>query len=592
MFRITHAFRRGPIARTALALAALLCAGAAPAGGLDPASAAAAREDSTDQLIIKYRAGSAARTRADLQTMSRAHEVMNRAGVQMRVLQRSAFNAMVMKLDRRLDATFLDGLARSIAADPDVEYAEADRVMRVQLTPNDPRYLDQWHYYEAAAGVRAPPAWDRSTGSGVVVAVIDTGYRPHADLAANIVGGHDMIIDTAVSNDGNGRDSDARDPGDWVSLGECGLLSPAQGSSWHGTHVAGTVAAVTNNAAGVAGVAFRAKVLPVRVLGKCGGYTSDIAAGITWASGGAVPGVPANAHRARVINLSLGGSGSCGTTMQSAINGARSRGTAVVVAAGNSNQNASGHSPANCAGVIAVAALNRSGGRSYFSNFGSIVDIAAPGGDMRSAATNGVLSTLNSGSTTPGADVYAHYQGTSMAAPHVAAVAALMIARNPALTPDQVESRLKSSARPFPASCSQCGAGVVNADAAVVAAGGSGATVAEVESNNTIATAQPIAANPATVNGRLSSSSDTDYFAVTVGAGRTLTVTLTPPSTADYDLYLYNGSGTELAKSVNDAGLVDSLSYRNASSGSATLYARVRYWNGGAGNYTVRLSSQ
>src|SRR5207253_2923541 len=180
------------------------------------------------------------------------------------------------------------------------------------------------------------------------------------------------------------------------------------------------------------------------------------------ASGGTVSGLPANTTPARVINLSLGGSGSCDTTSQNAINSARSRNTVVVVAAGNSNADAANYSPASCAGVITVAAVNRSGGRAYYSNYGAKVAVAAPGGDMRSSAANGILSTLNAGATTPGADNYAYYKGTSMATPHVAGVVALMLSRNAALTPDDVAAKLKSTARPFPASCAQCGAGIVD----------------------------------------------------------------------------------------------------------------------------------
>ena len=593
--------RARALAPIAAAIAALCATTAATAGGAGPTTqtteqAAAPRSETTDQLIIKYRKGSAAAARADLQTMAEAHAVMNRSGVQMRQLRRNAFDAHVMKLDRRLSVERLELLARLVAAaDPDIEFAEPDRLMQVQLTPNDSSYTSQWHYFEATGGLNAPTAWDQSTGSGVVVAVIDTGYRPHVDLAANIVGGYDMIIDTDVANDGNGRDSSALDPGDWVTTNECGS-NAAQNSSWHGTHVAGTIAALTNNGAGVAGVAFGAKVLPIRALGKCGGYTSDIADGITWASGGTVSGLPANPNPARVINMSLGGGGSCDSTTQAAINGARGRGTVVVVAAGNSNANAANFSPASCSGVITVASTNRSGGRAYYSNYGSVVDVAAPGGDVRSASTNGVLSTLNSGTTGPGSDTYAWYQGTSMAAPHVAAAAALMLAKNPALTPDQVESLLKSTSRAFPATCSQCGTGIVNAAAAVTAAagggggGGGGTTVNEVESNNTRGTANVVSANPATVNGTLSSSSDTDYFLVTLGAGKTLTARLTPPGTADYDLYLYNSSGTQIASSTLGTGAVDTATYRNAGTGSITVYARVRYYSGGAGSYTLGLS--
>jgi serine protease len=361
-------------------------------------------------------------------------------------------------------------LVKEIAASDNVEYAEPDRMLKATFTPNDTYYNLQWHYYEAAGSINVPTAWDVSTGRNVTVAVIDTGYRPHVDLATNIVGGYDFISDPFVSRDGNARDADARDSGDWNAAGECGAGSGASNSSWHGTHVSGTIAARTNNGSGVAGVAFNARVLPVRVLGRCGGYTSDIADGLAWASGASVPGVPTNPNPARVANLSLGGGGPCGTAMQNAINTARSRGTVVVVAAGNERQNAANSSPANCSGVVVVAATNRSGGRAPYSNFGAIVDVAAPGGSTNGGTGNGVLSTLNTGTTTPGNDAYAYYQGPSMATPHVAGVAALMLSVNPSLTPAQVETTLRNTTRAFPATCSQCGTGIVNARAAVVAA--------------------------------------------------------------------------------------------------------------------------
>jgi serine protease len=356
--------------------------------------------------------------------------------------------------------------------------------------------------------------------------------------------------------------------------------------------VAGTIAALTNNGIGVAGVAYGAKVVPVRVLGQCGGYTSDIANGIIWASGGTVSGVTNIAARAQVINMSLGGGGACDTTTQSAITGARSRGTVVVVAAGNEAQNASNSSPANCSGVIAVAATNKSGGRASYSNFGTIVDVAAPGGDTGGA----ILSTLNAGTKAPGADSYAGYMGTSMATPHVAGVVALMLAKNPALTPDEVEARLKSSSRAFPASCSGCGVGLVDASAAVDAATGTGTgpTISETESNNTISTANSVTTTGTTVNGTMSTTTDTDYFVVQVPAGKTLTATMTPNASSDYDLYIYNSAGTQLSLSENGAGAIDTATSANTGSTTAARYVRVVYYSGGtgatSGKYTLKLS--
>ncbi|WP_284620606.1 S8 family peptidase [Aquabacterium humicola] len=551
------------------------------------------REETTDRLIVRYKKDSQAFNRVDRVALARTHEVLNQSGFQMRVLRRTSDEAHVLQLDREGSVTSLQAIGRMLKArDPEIDYVEPDRRMRIQLTPNDPLYGSQWHYHEPVGGLNLPAAWNQATGAGVTVAVIDTGYRPHADLAGKFVGGYDMIGDLDVANDGSARDADASDPGDGVAPGECGVGWPAESSSWHGTHVAGTIAALTNNGSGVAGVAFSAKVLPVRVLGKCGGYTSDIADGITWASGGAVAGLPANPNPARVLNLSLGGGGACSATTQSAINGARSRGSVIVVAAGNSNANAGSYSPASCSGVITVAAVNRSGGRSYYSNYGAVVDVAAPGGDVRTSESDGILSTLNNGATTPGADTYAYYQGTSMAAPHVAGVAALMLSRNPSLTPDQVEALIKSSARAFPATCSQCGSGIVDANAAVSAAanvGGGTTTINEVESNNSFNTAQSIATSPALVKGALSSA-DTDYFRVTLAPGKTLTATLTPPLTADYDMYLYNSAGAVIASSYKGTGAVDTATYKNTSASAVTVYARVYYYNGGSGSYTLKLS--
>lgn len=401
------------------------------------------------RFIVKYKSaatlsaqgltGMAANSVSQLKTHA-ASELSSRAGEPMSFVRSLAIaNRHVVKAERRLSKAETARTIELLAQDPMVESVEEDRMLQIAAAPNDTQYTSQWHYYESTGGLRANTAWDNATGAGVVVAVLDTGYRPHADLNANILPGYDMISDSFVGNDGNGRDSDARDPGDWILANECGGTHSAQDSSWHGTHVAGTVAAVTNNGSGVAGVAYGAKVVPVRVLGKCGGYTSDIADGIIWASGGTVSGVPANANPAKVINMSLGGSGACDSTTQAAINSARSRGTVVVIASGNDNGNANNFNPGNCAGVVNVASTNRSGGRAYYSNYGTSIDVAAPGGAMNSANDpNGILSTYNTGTTTPGSDSYGYSQGTSMAAPHVAGVAALIAQKN------QQRRRMKS----------------------------------------------------------------------------------------------------------------------------------------------------
>jgi serine protease len=224
-----------------------------------------------------------------------------------------------------------------------------------------------------------------------------------------------------------------------------------------------------------------------------------------------------------------------------------------------------------------------------------VVELAAPGGNMNTGSANGVLSTLNEGDSTPGNDSYAYYQGTSMAAPHVAGVAALMLAKNPNLTPDEVEAKLKATARAFPAACSGCGTGIVDANAAVNAVTATVAVAAptqnEVESNNYISSANAVTVAGTVVSGSLSSTSDNDYFVVQVPAGKTLTATLTQGSSAlDYDLYAYNASGAQLTQSTNGAGVSDAVSLANTAGTSQARYVRVRYHAGGVGKYSLKFT--
>jgi serine protease len=478
--------QHGKIANMLACCAAALAAVAPLAASAgQPAAAPSTRFiTQTDRLIVRYKdVPDAARAAQPLSGQSleqvrgrvpsaARQALIDRAGQQfgatLRALRATAGGADVLQLSRRMGLDEARRLAAELKArDPNVEYAEPDRIMTALALPADPSYSQQWNLFEAGAGINVAGAWDKSTGAGINVAVIDTGYRPHADLAGQILQGYDFITNAAMANDGNGRDTDASDPGDWTGAGSCanGMPLQDQASGWHGTHVAGIIAARANNGSGIAGVAHGARIVPARALGRCGGYTSDIADAIVWASGGSVGGVPANANKARVLNLSLGVAGACDLTTQYAIKGARMRGAVVVAAAGNTGVDAATTSPANCPGVIAVAAVDRNGGKASYSNYGSVVDLAAPGGDA-----DGILSTLNSGTAGPAADSYAYYIGTSVAAPHVAGVAALMLAANPNLTPDEVEARLKSTARAFPAACDGCGSGIVDAQAAVNAA--------------------------------------------------------------------------------------------------------------------------
>ncbi|MHC6178058.1 S8 family serine peptidase [Glutamicibacter sp. X7] len=422
-----------------------------------------------DQFIVTYKAsakesGKSGRAKA-------WGKAAKEAGVSVKELRSMATGGFVVKANKKLKDSDAKSFMAEIAKSGLVESVEPDAIMKISMTPNDTRYGEQWHY-SGTNGMRLPSAWDISTGSGSVVAVLDTGITSHSDLNANVLSGYDFVSDSSSARDGNGRDANPQDEGDWYAAGECGSRSSGN-SSWHGTHVAGTVAAVTGNAKGVAGVAPNAKIQPVRVLAKCGGNLSDIADAIVWASGGSVPGVPANSTPADAINMSLGGGGACGATYQAAIDSAVSRGTSVVVAAGNESQNASNSRPANCNNVITVAASNPSGAPSYYTNYGSAVDVTAPGGDTRYSG-QGVLSTINTGSTTPSSEGYAFYQGTSMATPHVAGLVALMKSQKPSLTPAQVETAVKSGTRPMPGGCNiGCGTGLVDATKVMSALSGS-----------------------------------------------------------------------------------------------------------------------
>lgn len=394
-----------------------------------------------------------------------------KSGVGLKTLRETATGAHVVVLGEEQSLEDAYKIVSQLTIDPAIDYAEPDLIMIPMGIPADPRFNEQWHYYETVGGMNLPDAWDVTQGAGAVVAVLDTGVRPHADLVDNLLPGYDFVSDSFMGNDGNGRDSDPSDPGDAMTVGECGGGFPEEDtpSSWHGTHVAGTVAAVANNGIGVSGVAPQAKVVPLRVLGKCGGFTSDITDAMLWAAGYSIAGVPDNANPADVINLSLGSPvpSSCTQTYSNAIASAKAAGATVVIASGNSNDNADTYPPGNCPAALTVSATNRNGGRAYYSNFGSLVDISAPGGAQFFADdSDGILSTANSGSDAPGSDNYIFYQGTSMAAPHIAGLAALLYAAG-ATTPDQVEEAMKLSARAFPATCNGCGVGIADADSAV-----------------------------------------------------------------------------------------------------------------------------
>ncbi len=455
------------------------------------------------QLIVKYR-NENARTFSASAGRSKLSNLQARSTVRLGYFRPMSGLAHVVKLAEPLPRAEAFALAKRLEMDPSVEYAEVDDWVLPAFVPNDTIYAAaQWHYHAPstatgnAGGINAPAAWDIARGQGVVVAVVDSGVAAHPDLAANVLPGYDFVSDPFVANDGDGRDADASDPGDWVTANMCGFGEPAKDSSWHGTHVAGTVAAVTNNGLGVAGVAHEARILPVRALGRCGGLTSDIADAIRWSAGLSVPGVPNNPNPAKVINLSLGNAGTCPPTDATAISDVRAAGAVVVAATGNEGQ-LQIKSPANCPGVIAVTAHTFQGDSADYANVGPGTSISAPGGGACFTPDGGgfVCSTRSSGLinywvwstglwglTTPtstdgqgnSGPNHKPNKGTSMATPHVAGAAALLLSRMPTLTPDEVRFLLTSSARPHPPGlyCAvfgtdgRCGSGLLDAKAAL-----------------------------------------------------------------------------------------------------------------------------
>lgn len=490
-----------------------------------------------DRFIVTYRDGTRERldttaaTQAVSAALSRTSSLSAqlRAGtpaggaLQVRYGRKLATGADLVRTSRRLSAADAQALVSQIAADPAVRHVEVDAVMQkiddvratADITPvvvNDPYYTRyQWHLrppsgaaekigndtatYANKGGSNVANAWNLADGTGIVVAVLDTGITQHPDIDLSLAGaGYDFVTDAFMS----GRATDGRvpggwDTGDWTTedkylVANGGCIDPSKGdvqedSSWHGTHVSGTIAELTNNGVGMAGIAYKAKILPVRVLGHCGGYTSDIADAIVWASGGHVDGVPDNAHPAQVINLSLGGEGACSAdaVTADAITSAISRGTTVVVAAGNENDDATKYSPASCPGAITVASNGIVGKRSYYSNYGAPVAISAPGGGVyaNDGASGAVVdagfvwSAINAGTHEPAGPGYGGMAGTSQATPHVSGSVALILsavkaANLPTPTPVQIRALLTSTAHAFPATPDKpVGAGILDAYAAV-----------------------------------------------------------------------------------------------------------------------------
>ena len=403
--------------------------------------------------------------------------------VDLEIDRQVAENVHLVEFSDAVDAITAAQIAQELEADPGVEWAEPDQFVFISQTdvesrapPDDPLFpQEQWNLW-GEYGVRLAdgpevinPAWSPDLGAGVKVAVIDTGITAHPDLEGQTVAGYDFVSNPANlaaprepggpdvdfdADDQPGWDADPTDPGDWRKV------APVRESTWHGTHIAGIIAARANNAEGITGLAPGARIQPVRAISWRGGLLSDIAAAITWASGGAIPGVPANTTPSKALNLSFTLQSVCTPALQAAITGANSRGSVVIAAAGNANDDVANYAPANCEGTIAVAATGRDGKRAPYSNYGPGIDLAAPGGSL--TGESGVLSTSNPG--------YATRAGTSIAAAHVSAVAATFLGQSPGVTPADVRKQLtsKEAVRPFagdscdPKNAKHCGEGIAS----------------------------------------------------------------------------------------------------------------------------------
>ncbi len=567
------------------------------------------------RVIVQFKADSSfAREAALAATPGREPRVQHAARLSQRLGLAMTDGHAVMPRTQVLHARGLRSseLAARLRADPEVENAWVDERVRATAAPNDPRYAGgqtppitpaagQWYLRAPDAtivsAINAEGAWDVTHGSpAVVVAVLDTGVRPdHPDLAGKLLPGYDFVSQDAsgvfaTANDGDGRDADPSDPGDWITQSESNLVGgPLEGcgsspSSWHGTQTAGLVGAATNNAIGIAGSGRDVRVLPVRVLGKCGGFLSDVVAGMLWAAGVSSDPV-VNPNPARVINLSLGSTGACaGSLYESAISQVLAAGVTVAVAAGNDAGRAVGK-PANCPGAIGVGGLRHIGTKVGFSDIGPEISVSAPGGNCvndSGLCLFPLLTTTNAGTTTPAGNTYSDgvdaSVGTSFSSPLVAGTAALMLSVNSGLTPSQVRTGLMRTARAFPTTgadpgvpvcapasdtdqlecyctSSTCGAGMLNAAGAALAASTlkawatPSATQVRVGSTVTISSADSWAVAPNAITNRAWEVQSGQDLATVTPSGLTTTVTgnlvgtvvvrltvsdgLSTPSTAD-----------------------------------------------------------
>ena len=367
-------------------------------------------------------------------------EVVSEAlNVDTKFLHNTSTDDAVIQTSKTLNKNEAKEFMSKVASDPDVASVEPDYINYpaaegdITFQFNDPQYSKQWNLTNPTTGVQNTGNARLRRGANVKVAVLDTGYVPHPDLVTGMANGYDFVSDPLSARDGNGRDPNPLDEGDYAPYNLCKDQANAHTSTWHGTHVAGIIGARGNNGMGIVGVADLARVQPVRVLGRCGGRTSDIADAIIWAAGGHVDGVPDNTYPAKIINMSIGTVTRCPAAYQRAIDIARSKGALVVAAAGNGNTEASKYAPANCMGVITVGATTKEGKRASFSNYGTRVNISAPGENILSLSVNSLDRPDNTKFT------YVYESGTSMAAPHVSALLAQQLVNGTSMTTQQVE---------------------------------------------------------------------------------------------------------------------------------------------------------
>jgi serine protease len=474
------------------------------------------------RIILKLRQPAAVGNGEDA-TATRLNRIGRHTGVTINLLRSITARMQVLEVAPEQAGAAMGTTLARLRADPDVEYASPDERRYAHQAPNDPMFMQQWYLQgdpTTPAAIDAVSAWDTTTGAAsVVIADVDTGVRfDHPDLlrasqGGRLLPGYDFISNEAIANDSDGWDADASDPGDWITSTES-AAAPFKGctvtnSSWHGTRTAGILGALTNNATGIAGITWGTQILPVRALGKCGGYDSDIQQAMLWAAGVHVNTVPDNPNPARIVNMSFGSTGdSCPQSYLDVIQQLTALGVVVVVSAGN--EGGPVDTPGNCAGVVAVAGLRQAGTKVGYSSLGTEVALSAPAGNCVNTTAGSlclysILTTVNSGTTIPQTNTYTDMLananlGTSFSAPIVSGIAALMASVNPNLNSCQMTARLKEGALPFPqvsagetpqpplchvpsgasdvqvAECvctldgHTCGAGMANARAAVAAA--------------------------------------------------------------------------------------------------------------------------